>query len=96
MKRLLKNKKGSAFVWIVFLISLAAVGIVYTIMAQPFSLIYNATWDDIEGTPGEDTINKLVTIYKISPLIVVAGLIIWAFVHMVRRDQGSEIDTSFF
>lgn len=83
-------------VWMLLLISLAVLAITYTVLAKPFSDIYNALYPEIQGTPGEDSINKMVVAYKVSPLLIVLGLFLWAFTQMVRRDTQSGVQEEFF
>jgi len=91
----MNNKKGNAFAWLIVLVGLVVVGIAYTVLAKPFSDVYNQLYPEISGTQGEDTINKLVVAYKIFPLIVVAGLFLWGFAQMVRRNT-TEVEEGFF
>lgn len=94
--KLFNNKRANAFAWITVFVGLFVVSIIYTVLAKPWQDVYDQLYPSIQGTQGEDAVNKMVVVYKIFPLIVVLGIFLWGFTQMIRRDTTTELDQGFF
>ena len=90
IKSLLKlEKKGAAgYVFIILLISIFAIGVIYVTMAHPFQEIFQVFYDNM-SSDFQPTMQKIRSVWIMFPMIVIFGLIIWAFVNAQKREPDS-------
>lgn len=71
-----KGKKGAAVTWIAFLVVIFLVGIVYIIMSEPWTILYNTFTTNLTADQLEVS-NKINNMWNLWPLlfIVVAAII---------------------
>jgi len=92
-----KKKKGSAFIWLVSLLAIFAIGTMYIIFAQPFGQIFTSVNESLSAIPAskqqvdfQPTLSKIVTIWKFWPLLFIFGMILWAVFWSIRRSPENE------
>jgi len=90
------NKKGSAAVWLIFLVTLFTITMIYNFLSYPVSNIQvnvkgwiNDTVTSQNSTIGEkalSTLNVIDIVWQYWPLLFIFGLIIWAFLASTRKE----------
>ena len=84
-----KSKKAAAgYVFIILLISIFTIGIVYVTMAHPFQMIYQTFYDNM-SSDFQPTMQKIRSVWIMFPMIVIFGLIVWAFINSLKREPDS-------
>ena len=89
MRRLLRDRKGSIlWVWIVCLLSIVTMAFLWFIWTWPVNILVD-TVVNMMGLPPEatTTITFLRAIFFILPIIIVLGLLVWAFVMSQKRED---------
>ncbi len=81
-----KQKKGQQItVWFFALIFLFIIGLVYMIMTKPFVLIRDKFEANFTGSEFENTFKQINTMWRVWPILVIMGVIIWAVVASTRQ-----------
>ena len=88
LKLKLKNKKGSAYVWLYVLLGLFIISIIYLIMTPAWIQTYNFTQEHMTVSTYDGTFQKLETFWWAFPVLLIVGLIIWGIVSSLRRDPN--------
>ena len=86
MRKQRNNRKGQVTVWIFALIFLFTISLVYIVMTKPFLLVRDKFEGNFTGTEFEETFNRLNTFWRIWPILVVVGVIIWAVLSSIRQN----------
>ena len=75
------------WVWVVCVISIALTAFVWLIFTWPVTMIID-TVEQGEGWPPEasTTIAFLRTIFMVIPILLILGLLLWAYVNSQRRE----------
>lgn len=85
---MINKKRGQAFVWVFALAFLFMVGLIYIVMTKPFILVHDLLTPNLTGTEFEPTIDKIVTFWRVWPILVIVGIILWALLSSMRRDPN--------
>jgi len=90
--RKIKLKKaqgtGNLVVWIMALIFLFMIALIYIIMTKPFILIRDKFDDNFTGSDFEQTFDRLNTFWRLWPVLVIFGVILWAVVSSMNPQQN--------
>lgn len=89
MKKWIKLKQGSPAAWLMFLIGLFAIGLVYVVFTEPFSMLYDQLYPAINNTGFSTSATRVHTVWKVFPVILIVALGIWAILRTVRREPDS-------
>lgn len=88
-KEWIKLKQGSPAAWLMFLVGLFAIGLVYVVFTEPFSMLYDQLYPAINGTGFATSATRVHTVWKVFPVILIVALGIWAILRTVRREPDS-------
>lgn len=88
MKKFRISKKAQVSVWLFALLFLFMTGLVYIIMTKPFLMVRDKFESNFTGTEFEGTFNKLNTFWTVWPILVVVGVLIWAFLTSTRQNPN--------
>ncbi len=81
-----KTKKSQQItVWFFALIFLFIIALVYIIMTKPFITIRDMFVENFTGSDFESTFDKINTMWRVWPILVIMGVIIWAIVASGRQ-----------
>lgn len=83
---MMNNKKANAFAWITALGTLFIVGLLFVVLTNPITLIFNATNFTSNSTQYATTRSLLETTWSWWPALVLLGTLLWVFVQTLRRD----------
>lgn len=85
-----RKKKGQAqlMVWFLALLFLFMIALVYIIMTKPFILVRDKFEQNFTGTEFQATFDKINTFWTVWPILVIVGVIIWAFVSTSSTNQN--------
>lgn len=88
-----KKRKGSAYAWLVVLVSMFMITIVYVFMSQPVADIIPAAKEDITNLTNSttrtnilETFDTIDAVWKYWPLLLFFGLVLWAIVYSTRKE----------
>lgn len=84
----MNDKKGQAFVWLTALMLIFSVGLIYIVMSRPFEVVLDTGRTLVNSTEYKNTFTQLNTFWKLWPVLVVVGLLMWAFLESMRRDPN--------
>ena len=88
MRKNLRGKRGAAFVWLSALMAIFMVGLLYLVMTQPYMTVYDYVDARVNSTDYDTTFTQIRTYWRAWPLLVLAGLIMWAFIATMRKDPN--------
>lgn len=83
------NKKGSAFVWLIVMFSIFALGLVYMLLSQPIRVIQDATNETLNDPDYAQSYNTTILAWKYAPILIIIGLIIWGIISSLKREPFS-------
>lgn len=90
LKRLRKNNRGNLYVWVIALTMIMAVMFIWVSF---YDIVHNSLVPILNGFSGNPanstTWNTLTTIFDAFPIIVVGGIILWAYVAAQREEPGA-------
>lgn len=86
-----KGKKGVAFIWLTALLLIFTVALIYISMTRPFEIVKETVEDIVTDPDYENTFEILHTFWKLWPILVVIGVLIWAYLESMRRDPNEFI-----
>lgn len=86
LKKLIGNKKGSVFAWVMVTVAVFCVAIIYMVMTQPIIQIQQATNATLNDSNYASTYNTIILVWKYWPLILLLGLIIVGIIISIKRE----------
>lgn len=90
---LLKDKRGSVFVWLLVTFGVFAIGMIYMLLTKPVAIVQQVTWDEVENqTDYAQTYNTVILMWKYWPILVLIGLIIFGIVASLKREPYTGYD----
>lgn len=83
--KLLKHRKGQAFIWLGVMAFIFIMGLFYVILSQPVAKVAEITQGNFTGTDYEPTYNKLMTIWDYWLVLFIIGIILFALLSAMRK-----------
>tara|TARA_Y100000310_G_scaffold27067_1_gene25755 strand:+ start:43 stop:306 length:264 start_codon:yes stop_codon:yes gene_type:complete len=81
------GKKGGVGAWLFVLVSVFMVAVVYIILTEPWTIIYDTFSADLSSEYAP-TATRIQNIWKNWPIITILSLIIAGFILMLRREPS--------
>ncbi len=82
-----KGQTGNLTVWIFALMFLFMIALIYIIMTKPFIFIRDKLGSNFTGTEFEETFDRINTFWRLWPVLVIFGVILWAVVSSMNTGQ---------
>ena len=89
MRKIYKNKRGSAFVWLIVMFSIFTIGLIYMIMSQPIRVVQDATNSTLNDPDYAQSYNTTIMAWKYSPILLIIGLMIWGIISSLKKEPFS-------
>ena len=90
LERFKRNNKGNLYVWVVALVMIIATMFLWVSFYQ---IVHNSLTPILGGFGVDATTNTtwgtLTTIFDAFPIIVITGVILWAYVAAQREEPGA-------
>ena len=85
--KVLRGKKGIAFIWLGILILLVLMGTFFVMLNKPVTKIVEITKDNVTGTQYEKPYNQINTMWDYFLLFFIAGAFTFGITEAIRRPQ---------
>jgi len=83
-----KKAQGQLAVWVYALLFLFMISLIYIIMTKPFIYIRDKYDSNFTGSQFEDTYKKINTFWTLWPILVIVGVLLWAFVSTMSQSPN--------
>lgn len=82
-----RAQNSGPIVWIVAMLLIFTVGIIYVTMTVGWDAVYDQF---MPGLPAEyqGTATRMQTMWKLWPIAVTIGILLWAFIMQTRNNPG--------
>lgn len=82
-------RKGQPFALIIFIITIIIIGVVISLISEPFKTIYNKTYNnsDIQDEASQNFLIRMRTVWYGLPVVAAFGMIAWFFYENHKRQN---------
>jgi len=88
MRSFRRNRRGIVWVWVVWVIAVFFISLVWLVFLYPVSQLTETVEDaGLVPSEGQTTIDFLKTLYFVSPVIMIFGLTVWAYLRAQRPQE---------
>lgn len=86
LQSIFKNKKASVWAWFMITIAVFVIAILYMILTKPIIAIQSATSDVLNDTDYASSYNRVITVWKYWPIVMLLGLIILGIITSLKKE----------